>query len=123
HGLDAGCLRAVAACDFAGWDCPGVVDSCSNEAPQPWQSELNTLLSSVCYDRVVPFVWNFESQLDSTLNQRNDQALRLHERIRDEASGLLASRSTTSGDLVDVHFVAHSRGAVLLAHTLSLLQV
>lgn len=83
---------------------------------EPWQSELESDLERFdCYDPMTfSFPWRYESitNLPTILSAKGED---LYQQVKLRAAAL---RRRHPGDVIDVHFIGHSRGAVLVGQAL-----
>jgi hypothetical protein len=85
-------------------------------AAEPWQQALaSTLERMACYDPATfAFSWRHESR-DDVASLLAAKAEELSRRISATAAGLAAQHN---GDVVDLHLIGHSRGAVMVSRVL-----
>jgi hypothetical protein len=87
------------------------------EDVEPWQQILaDSLGRTACYDRATfAFNWRHES-VDDIASLLTSKARELSGRISAMAAGVTAQHG---GDVVDLHLIGHSRGAVMVSQALA----
>jgi hypothetical protein len=87
-----------------------------NDEVEDWQFNMKTALELVhCYDSgTVAFDWGYESVTDLA-SLLTSKGMELFERVDRRATAMEAQHD---GDVVDVHFIGHSRGTVLIGQAL-----
>ena len=87
-----------------------------NEEVEPWQAILESTLEAACYSPATfAFAWRHASvqALESALTRQARD--RLYPRIVSTVTGLVRAHA---GDVVDLHLIGHSRGAVMVSQAL-----
>lgn len=83
-----------------------------------WVTEMATAMSSEGYQYVIPFDWVAQSELLEP-NQATDAGMRVAQQIQ---TYLAAPGNIPAGAVVDLHFVGHSRGTVVINQAFTTLQ-
>jgi hypothetical protein len=92
----------------------GYTMSVSGATPQ-WETDLaNTLLSVDGYEAVIPFNWVFASEARAP-GEAIAAGNNLYTQVVTEAGGLVQQHP---GDVIDIQFIGHSRGTVVISQTL-----
>ena len=88
--------------------------------PPAWETQMAaSLLQHDGYEAVIPFVWSFASilPLPGVIELAGNQ---LYQQVATEADQLAAQHP---GDVVDINFIGHSRGTVVISEALQNLAV
>lgn len=80
----------------------------------PWETTMVHSLKTIDnYDDVIAFNWT-----ETCAAPRRDMTIQAGLRLAGEVAGKMAIRNRHPGDVVDLHFIGHSRGAVVVTQAL-----
>src|SRR5262249_32966545 len=85
--------------------------------PTDWVYSMAAALVGDGYNQVIPFDWGSVSNIPSPGITVMEGDI-LASQVRDAAHQLVSRPDTLPGSVVDVHFIGHSRGAVVISRAL-----
>ena len=107
-------LIGVIAHGYDRWAFANTLSSVSVVSVPPWETAMARTLQSIDrYDDVLAFNWTQTCTLP-----RPDMATQAGHRLASEVLAKTAIRTQHPGDVVDLHFIAHSRGAVVVTEAI-----
>ena len=107
-------LIGVIAHGFDRWAFANTLSPVSLVSVPPWETTMARTLQAIDrYDDVLAFNWTQTCTLP-----RPDMAIQAAHRLATEVLAKTAIRNRHPGDVVDIHFIAHSRGAVVVTEAI-----
>jgi len=107
-------LIGVIAHGFDRWAFANTLSSVSLVSVPAWEATMARSLKSIDqYDDIIAFNWTQTCTLPQP-----DMAVKAASRLASEVVAKLAIRNQHPGDVVDLHFIAHSRGAVVVTEAI-----
>jgi len=107
-------LIGVIAHGFDRWAFANTLSSVSLVSVPQWETTMARTLQAIDrYDDVIAFNWTPTCTLP-----RPDMAIQAAHRLATEVLAKTAIRNQHPGDVIDLHFIAHSRGAVVVTEAI-----